>query len=477
MCRRQGFMTQHMQKKFITKTYSQEIIDKVNESLKEIVPKIATSTTNDLIYDNLPRLVSDANMVLNVHPTTIVDPKLWTALKATNNSTTTTFFKRDHDDHQGNDANPEGEKGAKKQSQQQDLDAWDDIPIIDKDKVILKEETPELIDEFQNVDKRSQQQDLDAWVDIPIIDKEVISKEETPELIDEFQNVDKRVPTIYDHERMKATIRDILSNQFRDVEEYAYHLEQAQKFIENEVVWESIQEDLKCPQPDALNLYGPLNEASRTFNEESRLSIQHWKDSWHKRMYKIKHKKVRDNPEEVFSNHMIVEIVKVTTKQQYGHDFIERITVMRENDELDSFSKADFKYLNKNDIEDMYYLYLNNKNYHENKLLNSLLTFIRSCVIWKRVHDLQLGIESYQIKINLTAPTLTFPRIKACKPYSIINKPIVSLIYLNNKEEKWIMDLVNIAKFYDATLEKVLKEVKLNIFKTEFRMKTLLLEN
>ncbi|GJX61646.1 hypothetical protein Tco_0294546 [Tanacetum coccineum] len=149
---------------------------------------------------------------------------------------------------------------------------------------------------------------------------------------------------------------------------------------------------------------------------------------------------------------------------------------MRENDKPDSFSKTDFKYLNKNDIEDMYYLCLNKKvNYRENKLLNSLMTFIKSRVIWERVHDFQLGIESYQIKINLTAPTLIFSSIEACDPYSIIDKPTTGLIYLNNKEEKRVMNLVEIVKFCDATLERVLKEVKMKIFETEFLKKAPLL--
>ncbi|GKA34289.1 hypothetical protein Tco_0720718 [Tanacetum coccineum] len=51
-------------------------------------------------------------------------------------------------------------------------------------------------------------------------------EEENPELIEEFQNVDKRVPTIFDRERIKATLRDMLSNQFKDAKEYAYHLKQ-----------------------------------------------------------------------------------------------------------------------------------------------------------------------------------------------------------------------------------------------------------
>ncbi|GJY19853.1 hypothetical protein Tco_0392419 [Tanacetum coccineum] len=139
---------------------------------------------------------------------------------------------------------------------------------------------------------------------------------------------------------------------------------------------------------------------------------------------------------------------------------------MREKNKPYSYFEVDFKYLNKNDIEDMYYLCLYKKvNFHENKLLNSLMTFIRSCVIWERVHDYQLGILCYQIKINLTAPTLIFLDIEAHIPYFIVDKLDTSLIYLNNKEEKRFMYLVEIVKFCDATLERVLKEVKLKIFK------------
>ncbi|GJV18582.1 hypothetical protein Tco_1367602 [Tanacetum coccineum] len=131
---------------------------------------------------------------------------------------------------------------------------------------------------------------------------------------------------------------------------------------------------------------------------------------------------------------------------------------MRENDKPDSFSEADFKYLNKNDIKDLYYLFKNKKViYRETKLVNSLITFIRSRVIWEKVHDFQLGIKSYQIKVNLTAPTLTFPGIEAHEPYSIVDKPSTGLIYLNIKDEKRVMYLTEIVKFCDATLEKVLK--------------------
>ncbi|GJW79580.1 hypothetical protein Tco_0143555 [Tanacetum coccineum] len=98
-----------------------------------------------------------------------------------------------------------------------------------------------------------------------------------------------------------------------------------------------------------------------------------------------------------------------------------------------------------------------------------------SRVIWERVHEFHLGIESYQIKINLTAPTLIFPGIEARDPYFIVNKPTTGLIYLNGKEEKRDMYLVEIIKFCNATLERVLNEVKLKIFETEFLKKAPLL--
>ncbi|GJU88864.1 hypothetical protein Tco_1301287 [Tanacetum coccineum] len=178
----------------------------------------------------------------------------------------------------------------------------------------------------------------------------------------------------------------------------------------------------------------------KMFNEEARLMIQHWSDSWHNKMYKINHRKVRDDPEEFFSDHSIFEVVRVTTKQQYGLDFMEQIIVMKEKDKPSSFSEANFKYLNKNDIKDI-------------------------------VYDFQLGIERYQIKINLTTPTLIFPGIKEYNPFSIIDKPTTGLIYLNGKNEKRFMGLIEISKFCDATLEKVLKEVKMKIFETEFMKK------
>nr|GEV42182.1 hypothetical protein [Tanacetum cinerariifolium] len=88
-------------------------------------------------------------------------------------------------------------------------------------------------------------------------------------------------------------------------------------------------------------------------------------------------------------------------------------------------------------------------------LLWSLLVFIRSSVIWERVHDFQLRIESYQQKVNLTAPTISFPKVKKHEMFSIIYEPVHGIIYKNSKKEKRLMRYSEIHKFCDASLNRV----------------------
>ncbi|GJS64288.1 hypothetical protein Tco_0678852 [Tanacetum coccineum] len=96
----------------------------------------------------------------------------------------------------------------------------------------------------------------------------------------------------------------------------------------------------------------------------------------------------------------------------------------------------------------------------EIQVLRRSFLFIRSSVIWERVHDFQLGIESYQQKINLTAPTITFPGIEEYDVFSIVYEPVHGIIYTNSKKEKRVMRHSEIHKFCDATLRRTLEGLK-----------------
>ncbi|GJY22099.1 hypothetical protein Tco_0394665 [Tanacetum coccineum] len=170
---------------------------------------------------------------------------------------------------------------------------------------------------------------------------------------------------------------------------YAYHLEQATNFMENQLVWESKQENIRRPVPRPLVFYGPQrnpNEPPRYlynkdlfFLKNENIEEKKYILSLHKihakrflevdldeKMNRWDRKEFKNFNEDA----RITKVVRITTDQPHGLDFMEQIIVMRENDKPDSFSEADFKYLNKDDIEDLYYLCRNKKvNYRETKLI------------------------------------------------------------------------------------------------------------
>ncbi|GJR01003.1 hypothetical protein Tco_0523987 [Tanacetum coccineum] len=91
---------------------------------------------------------------------------------------------------------------------------------------------------------------------------------------------------------------------------------------------------------------------------------------------------------------------------------------------------------------------------------NKYLYSLEVTVILERVHDFQLGIESYQQKVNLTAPTITFPVIEEHDMFSIIYEHMHGIIYKNSKKEKRVMRHTEIHKFCDAMLNRVLEGLK-----------------
>ncbi|GJX77848.1 hypothetical protein Tco_0324659 [Tanacetum coccineum] len=369
MCKRQGYMIRDMKIKCVTNIEFWKVHGKVDKVLHEIVPQIAERATNDLIEGNLKRVVAntiiqerdafqaEVHAVISkefaAHASKIIeelfkshmqnnmksniqdqanDPALWDVLKrkfekssSSNTSCRDDVFHSYHqDDHHEDDAPLEGEKREKNKRHPEEWDAWVEETIIDED--------------------------------------EVIPEDVTPEMIDEFQNIDKHIPTIYDRAKMKATLIDMMSNPLRNVKEN--------------------------PNEPPRYLYNKDLFFLKYENTEERSYIL----SLHK-IHAVSF--LEEDLEE-----KITKVVIVTTDQHHWLDFMEQIIVMRENDKPYSFSKADFN-------------------------------------------------------------------IEAHDPYSIVEKPNTGLIYLNSKEEKRVMHLAKIVKFYDATLEKVLKEVKLKIFKSE----------
>ncbi|GJS19033.1 synaptobrevin, WD40/YVTN repeat-like-containing domain protein [Tanacetum coccineum] len=105
----------------------------------------------------------------------------------------------------------------------------------------------------------------------------------------------------------------------------------------------------------------------------------------------------------------ILSIVKIAMEEYSDYGYLKEIVVKRANQKEYVFKEADFPSLHLNYIEDMFLLYYQNKLYHldiniQTHLAVALWFFIRITVLKHRVEDVQLGVESYQTKLNLVKP-------------------------------------------------------------------------
>nr|GEW04570.1 reverse transcriptase domain-containing protein [Tanacetum cinerariifolium] len=115
-----------------------------------------------------------------------------------------------------------------------------------------------------------------------------------------------------------------------------------------------------------------------------------------------------------------------------------------DDDKLYKFKEGDFKRLRIQDIEDMLLLLvqgkLTNLTVKERFAFNvSLRMFTRSIVIQRRVEDLQLCVESYQKKLNLTKPDSYRSDLKRKEAYTAYSNPRGFIYQKKDKKNRSIL--------------------------------------
>ncbi|GJV86039.1 hypothetical protein Tco_1525937 [Tanacetum coccineum] len=133
---------------------------------------------------------------------------------------------------------------------------------------------------------------------------------------------------------------------------------------------------------------------------------------------------------------------------------------------------GDFPHLHLNDIEDMLLLQVQHKLFNLEgsdivDLAVALRMFTRRIIIQKHVEDVQLGVESYQKKLNLTKPQKDFPTISTKEPYTPSFDP-PGVVYEDSSNQKRLMRADELYKFSDGTLTLV--RDKLHYMVLNFRM-------
>ncbi|GJS38862.1 hypothetical protein Tco_0563905 [Tanacetum coccineum] len=170
-----------------------------------------------------------------------------------------------------------------------------------------------------------------------------------------------------------------------------------------------------------------------SYDKHALWGISHWE---RKRQQFYGFAANRESARDVYSKRRIIAVTKLEIVDWHNYKHLDWITVRRDDDKLYKFKEGK----------------LTNLTVKERLAFNvSLRMFTRSVVIQRRVEDLQLGVESYQKKLNLTKPDTYISDLKRRKAYTAYSNPR-GFIYQNKDKKNRLMRIDELHKFSDSTL-------------------------
>nr|GEU73040.1 copia protein [Tanacetum cinerariifolium]GEV28142.1 copia protein [Tanacetum cinerariifolium] len=273
---------------------------------------------------------------------------------------------------------------------------------------------------------------------------------------------------------------DLIKGTCKSVMELEDHLEDVHKATNDRLDWHNPEgklypHDLSKPLPLIQNERGHqviswdyfinndlgyLKAVSRIWSSEKVFYGKHaYCGTYHWGLKRQKFYGFASNMEtskDVYSKNQIILVTSLKIMKYFGYNHLEEIIVRRQDDQLYKFREGDFKRLRRQDIEDMLLLLVQSKmsnlNLEERYALNvALRMFTRRIFIQERVEDLQLGVESYQKKINLTRPDTCRLDLRRMTPYTAY-PDIQGIIY---EDEMNRMRIDELHKFSDGTLNHI----------------------
>nr|GEW25134.1 retrovirus-related Pol polyprotein from transposon TNT 1-94 [Tanacetum cinerariifolium] len=162
---------------------------------------------------------------------------------------------------------------------------------------------------------------------------------------------------------------------------------------------------------------------------------------------------------DVYSRRRIITVSSLKIMKKYDYGYLEEIEVHRDDQQLYTFKEGDFKRLRLQDIEDMLLLLIQqrvtNLIIDERYDLNvALHMYTRRIVIKWRVEDLQLGVKSYQKKLNLTKPDTYRSNLRNKTAYTSYSDPH-GIIFVDQNKRKEMMRTDEVYKFEHQSDTKV----------------------
>nr|GEY27799.1 hypothetical protein [Tanacetum cinerariifolium] len=268
---------------------------------------------------------------------------------------------------------------------------------------------------------------------------------------------------------------ELMKGSCKSLVELEYHLEEVFKATIDQLDWVN-PEGQKCLKPQ---VYSSITKTKATdyghikwiedlmprtmwikepigYDKHALWEVSHW---GRKRQQFYGFAVNQESARDVYSKRRVIAVTELKIIEWHNYKHLDCITVRRDDDKLYKFKEGDFKRLRIQDIEDMLLLLvkgkLTNLTVEERFAFNvSFRMFTRSIVIQMRVEDLQLGVESYQKKLNLTKSDTYRSDLKRKEAYIAYSKPR-GFIYQNKDKKNMLMRIVELHEFSDGTLTDV----------------------
>nr|GEW59016.1 hypothetical protein [Tanacetum cinerariifolium] len=179
-----------------------------------------------------------------------------------------------------------------------------------------------------------------------------------------------------------------------------------------------------CKRLVELELFLEESQVLVIYDKHALWGISHWGC---KRQHFYRFAVNRESAQDVYSKRRIIAVTELQIVEWHNYKHLDWIIVQK----------------------------LTNLTVDEHFAFNvSLRMFTRSIIIQRRVEDLQLGVESYPQKLNLTKPDTYRSNLKRKKAYTAYSNPR-GFIYQNKDKQNKLMRIDELHKFSDDTLNDV----------------------
>ncbi|GJW55475.1 hypothetical protein Tco_0099560 [Tanacetum coccineum] len=198
--------------------------------------------------------------------------------------------------------------------------------------------------------------------------------------------------------------------------------------------------------------------------------ISHW---WFQRQgFYIDRLSFEGDRKAVRTHMRILSVIRIKVFSMYGYNYMKKIVLCQADLKEYVIAERDFKYMYPSDFEYLYLLnlqgHLNHLSPDDKKVLTTAVNlWTRNLVIRQRVEYFQLGIESYQMQLNLTKPRWDATRFEFMHDYTVIDSPR-AVTFRDRYEVQMIIRFNEIYKFSDGTLQQI--DEALNYRVKEFRV-------